>query len=288
MNNRYITDYFAIEEAIRTEAFSMTEKHFHPECEIYYLLEGAGNYFIESDSYEVQAGTLVILNKNQVHRSCFNDCDYHHRLLIELKAEHFEGNISNLCGRSLLDFFQNYEGLYQIKERQRPYVKNLLTQLLHETKNKYQNYELMIAMKLAELMIYLERPEHKGSHFLRQSNAPTEMSLTVQSAMQHIHQHLNQPLSLETIASQLFLNKSYLSRIFKEMTQMTVHEYINLQRVKEAQRLMENTALSVSEIAEQVGYNTPAYFERVFKKYFECTPKKYQQRVLAQKATNRT
>ena len=265
----------------------MKEKHVHHECEIYYLLEGEGTYFIDSVSHPVMAGSLVIINKSQIHRSCFKTCDYHHRILVELQTEHFEASIQAMCGLSLGDFFQERKGVYQLKKEHQPYMKNLLATMLAEVKSKHQRFEVMIAMKLAELAIYLSRPENLASSFLKSEKAQTETSAIVTEAMAHIHGQLSSPLSLESIASHLFINKSYLSRVFKETTSMTVHEYINIQRVQEAKRLFETTDLAPGEIAQQIGYNTASYFERVFKKHTEVTPLKYQQRIQRARLTAR-
>ncbi|MCL1951094.1 MAG: AraC family transcriptional regulator [Turicibacter sp.] len=275
-NLRFSTDYFVIEETMRTGPFTMTDKHFHPECEIYYLLEGEGKFYIGQDSFRIKAGSLVLINSSQVHRSCFQDCDYHHRVLIELHPDHFGKTISTMLKQPLAAFFQELEGVFQVKKDHEPYLKNLLGAMIWEARDKHGGYEAMIAMKISELMIFLTRPENKVAHFVRQTHeAPKENRAVVESAIVHIGQNLSAPLSLDIIARELFINKSYLSRVFKETTNMTVHEYINIQRVQLARRLFEDTQLSVEDVAGKTGYNTVAYFERVFKKYTESTPVGY-------------
>ena len=78
------------------------------------------------------------------------------------------------------------------------------------------------------------------------------------------------------IRDRFYINKFYLSRIFKEVTSFTINDYLNVNRIKKAHRLLLETDDSITSIAEQLGYENITYFERVFKKYRNMTPLKYR------------
>jgi len=278
LNSRYITDYLTIEKTARLRPFAMSSKHFHHECEIYYLIDGSGKYFIENESYDIAQGSLVIIDSLQIHTTDFKTSPTHQRILIELNANYFEETLFKICNLSLKDFFKHSNGVYSIQEDNQDYILNLFSSILTEIKNKSFNYERMLFIKLAELLIYLTRHENKVLCFTTFNNLTPETSIIVKKSIDYIIHNFEKPLSLAIIAEHLFINKCYLSRIFKEITNFTVHEYINLQRIKHAQFLLENSSYSISEIAHQIGYNSTNYFERVFKKHTEMTPIKFRQR----------
>ncbi|KOP65587.1 AraC family transcriptional regulator [Bacillus sp. FJAT-18019] len=99
----------------------------------------------------------------------------------------------------------------------------------------------------------------------------------VEKVKEYIHQHLSEDLSREDIASQVFLNPDYLTRVFKKETGMSISDYLLQQRLNIAASLLANTGLSVSSIAAQIGYANFSHFSRMFKKYYGKSPLEYRQ-----------
>lgn len=98
----------------------------------------------------------------------------------------------------------------------------------------------------------------------------------VLSALAFIDGHYSEKLSLEDIADHVQLNKSYLCRLFKQKTGMSVFSYINQVRMqKAAQLLTQKGAGSVTEIAAAVGIEDSFYFTRKFKEFFGRSPREY-------------
>lgn len=74
-----------------------------------------------------------------------------------------------------------------------------------------------------------------------------------------------------------------MSRIFKKATGYTVTEYINIYRIQESQKLLEDTDMSIADVAQAVGYENMTYYNRVFKKYVETSPLQYRKKQIAYK-----
>ena len=93
----------------------------------------------------------------------------------------------------------------------------------------------------------------------------------------YIDEHLTDPsLSLKKIAAHNYINASYLSRIFKEVTGMTFMDYLISVRIEKAKKLLANPTFRIYEIAEMVGIHDPNYFSKFFKKYAGDTPAGYR------------
>ncbi|WP_325175593.1 AraC family ligand binding domain-containing protein [Paenibacillus sonchi] len=74
--------FFQVEQLRRSGNFNMDTDHFHDSYEIYYLLSGERHYYIHNRIYALQAGDLVFINKNQLHRTTSRNRSRHERILV--------------------------------------------------------------------------------------------------------------------------------------------------------------------------------------------------------------
>ncbi len=255
----------------------MASKHFHNEYELYYLVKGQRYYFIENESYFVDEGSLVIINKNQVHKTATYENPYHDRIVLEFN-ESILTNIAELADFNVSSFFQNFYGVIPLTKELQKQVHYLLIRIHKELKNKESQSFFMVSMYLLEIMIIANRIAQSTIPISRGVVAQSEKHNRVKQTANYIKCNYNKKLSLESIADAQFINKSYLSRIFKEVTGFTVNEYLHICRIQESKKLLEETNDSVRIIAEKVGFETASYFERIFKKYTEITPLKHRKK----------
>ena len=88
----------------------------------------------------------------------------------------------------------------------------------------------------------------------------------------YVSTHLSKNIMKEDIVNQVHLNPDYVTRIFKKETGMSIKSYVIQEKMKEAQRLLRNTALPISHIAVRLGYSNFSYFSTTYKKVFGITP----------------
>ena len=100
--------------------------------------------------------------------------------------------------------------------------------------------------------------------------------MLTQSALAYIESHYKERFSLQAMAGELFVNGSYLLRVFKKYTGFTPLAYHNHVRCMEAKDLLAHTDKGISEIGEIVGFVSSAHFSHVFKKSEGCTPSDYR------------
>lgn len=99
----------------------------------------------------------------------------------------------------------------------------------------------------------------------------------ITNVQKYIHNNLSNPeLSLRLIAKELYVNESYLSRVFKQEKQESLIEYITRNRIEKSLQLMDVTDMKAYEIAEAVGIKDAHYFSICFKKYLGVTIKEYK------------
>ena len=94
----------------------------------------------------------------------------------------------------------------------------------------------------------------------------------VKISLEKIRDHFAERISIESVAEELGVSASYLSRKFKETTNHTFLELLNEHRIQQSVKLLSTGKFRVSEIAEKVGFNEYKHFYAVFKKYTGLTP----------------
>ncbi len=99
---------------------------------------------------------------------------------------------------------------------------------------------------------------------------------TINKILDYINHNLNLPITNNELAILANYHEYHLNRLFLQTTGLSIHQYIIKQRIEEAKRLLQSTELSVSEISEQVGFQTNAYFSRYFKESTNYTPLQYR------------
>ena len=120
------------------------------------------------------------------------------------------------------------------------------------------------------LLDYTERVER-----LRLGKQPSKLTIDVANYIQH---HMSEPITAEKMAEELFLNRSYLSRKFKEETGETLTDFILKEKAEEAKRLLRYSDKSFSSIGAYLGFSSPGHFSQIFRKYTGKTPSEYRGR----------
>ncbi|MGM9928229.1 MAG: helix-turn-helix transcriptional regulator [Bacillus sp. (in: firmicutes)] len=99
----------------------------------------------------------------------------------------------------------------------------------------------------------------------------------VRNAIDYIKLNLENPLTLKEIADAVHVNASHLSRKFKKETNVSIVDFINMNRVETAKLYLQGGNITITDVAFMVGYNDVNYFSRVFKKITSMTPSQFIQ-----------
>ena len=91
-----------------------------------------------------------------------------------------------------------------------------------------------------------------------------------------IEQNYNKDIDIDTLCKHINYSRSYISKIFKEETQMSITQYMTIIRIKNAKRLLRTTSLSIKQVAATVGIKDPFYFSQIFKRITGQAPKEYR------------
>ncbi|NJK66856.1 MAG: helix-turn-helix transcriptional regulator [Oscillatoriales cyanobacterium RU_3_3] len=97
------------------------------------------------------------------------------------------------------------------------------------------------------------------------------------TAIDYIHAHLDEDLSIDILAKQVQISSYYFARLFKQSVGLTPHAYIVRQRLERAKHLLKTTNLSIAEIAYRTGFCHQSRFSTVFRQYLHTSPSAYRE-----------
>src|SRR5690606_2620041 len=107
-------------------------------------------------------------------------------------------------------------------------------------------------------------------------DAPDKDQTLVKAAGDYLATRLARPPAMAQLAQALHTNEKRLSRAFRKQLGITVFEFIRQQRLREASRLLLQTSLSVTQIAEELGYSSAANFSTAFRGHAGQTPSEFR------------
>ena len=134
-----------------------------------------------------------------------------------------------------------------------------------------QNRDLIMNSSMYEYLFLLARkfPSHQLSIHENKSDY-------VEEALKYIEACYCDPITVQDIAEHLNINRSYLHRLFKAFTGISIQSYLLDYRIRQACILLKNTSLSVRAVAHSVSYADPLYFSRLFRQKKGVSPTEYR------------
>lgn len=175
-----------------------------------------------------------------------------------LSREYIRGQFFELIIHAYREFCETESELPQMFNH---YTTVSQAILKAETVAEIQSLTRHMLLSLAE---YFAR-KHKNRHLL-----------LVEQIKTYIHEHRMENITLNDIASSVYMSANYICGIFKKECGQTIHDYLLKTKMTEARRMLRETTLKVFEISEALGYETSHYFSYCFKRYTGKTPYQYR------------
>ena len=221
--------------------------------------KGEGQSVIGHTRYELVPNTLLIISPNtpQIYQtSPKKDWDFYWAHLNGPGAE-----------AMLAYIVREYGSFFQIT-----CFKELTEylELMINTKYRYFEYEILVAQIIPKLLFTLFEDITGPAQDLERSKQ------LVVSIIDYIETHYNENFTLDSLSKRFFVSVEHIIRVFKSETGMTPHQYIKRYRFEKACYYLEETNMSVSEIARKVGYSSTSTFIGQFHNKYDVTPFLYR------------
>ncbi|QJD86163.1 AraC family transcriptional regulator [Cohnella herbarum] len=260
----------------KTTQCGRSEFHRHDAYEIQYTVSGNLYSSIEDKTYQTVGGVLLLINRNDKHRSMNANGSEYEKVTLLFQKEVLRSLLQENEDFDPLSCFRSGSSAIKLGGREQDFIEELFRKMIAEHQKNLPGSHYYRKIMLAELLLFIKRKLDSSQRYdLIESNLAHK---AISQAVNFINQNFYQRLTLDDVSKKFFLSASYLSRTFKPATGYTFIEYINTIRVKEARSLLSNSELSISEIADRVGYANLTHFGRVFKSITGFSPMKYRQK----------
>ncbi len=102
----------------------------------------------------------------------------------------------------------------------------------------------------------------------------------IQKAAEYMKNNFTEKLTIDDISQAVYLSPCYLSKIFKQELGCTIMEFLTKIRIEEAKKLLKNPKYNIMQVANEIGFEDPSYFTKVFKRSEGVTPSQYKRKAL--------
>lgn len=263
-------------------------EHKHTDFEISLILKGQGIYNTSSGICDISVGDVFVYSTNEKH--CITDVfvtqEAPYMQLLNLHfSPSFVWNIGNdyLKNSYLEIFFNRPKNFHNRLNRNNPALTKI-TQIIFEIRKEFEqaniDFQSAVKIKLLELLIYIHREFFPSEKHIS-AEFQTKHLKQIEKSINFINKNFCEELSLEELAKQAFMSRTYFCTIFKQLNGMSPWQYINIKRIDKAIELLKNTNLNILEIAASCGYNNTANFNKIFKSITNTTPKEYRKKLIS-------
>ena len=235
--------------------------HSNEHLTLFYILKGAMSYEVDGETTNLKRHDLLIVNPNhQIDMSLLR------------KSEWIRFEIDGIVFTSSYDIAVDLQTF--VVHDQNTIIRKYL-ELLSVEYSYYTKGTDMILRKLTENIIV---------HILRNKGLSIKDSQKqvkhdeIQNVQDFIRSNFTRKLTLDELADTANINKYYFIRLFKQKTGLSPIDYLIHVRLAEAEKLLTESDVSITEISDLVGFHSPSHFSKTFKESNHITPSQFRKK----------
>lgn len=250
------------------------DTHRHNAVEIIMPMENW--YDVETPTFreKIQPGEIIIIPPGEMHKLIAPPTGNRFVMLIDisfmLSLQGFTG-IRPMLKEPIHITPATYAPIYNE-------VYQLLVQIRTEYFSSSNFYELSIHSHLLSLFVLL------GEDHVNRVDMYSGLTTVMQkeymqrfnNVLNYINEHFTEDLTLEDVAACSGFSKFHFTRLFKKYTNSTFYDYLIYRRIQEAEILLAEADLSITDVALSSGFTSISTFNRTFKQKKNCTPREYR------------
>ena len=263
----------------RFNRINMQFAHFHPYYEIYFLLNGSSQHFVEGQAFSLEPYTMVLLKPFRLHRTNYFENNPCKRLIFSFAPNMIAPFFPEAM--AVIDaLFQTNKPIYRFSQNQTNQLIDLFNGMYKTSKLGGPMANLKITGLFLQLLERLTEFSEDNIYFQNQEDSSALTGNAVESKIyeitSYIHHNYGTNLTLVGLADMFYISPHYLSRQFKTYTGFTLIQYIQETRIKKAQELLLDTDMKIVDIIDHCGFGSISQFNRVFSELVGSSPSKYR------------
>lgn len=248
--------------------------HSHDYYEFYFFLEGDVSIQIGKEVHSIKPGDILLMPPKISHRPIFHSENVPYRRFVFWISQDYCKHLAELSSDYvyLIDYVRkNKKYIFHNDPISFNTVHSKIVRLLEEIHSQRFGRDTQVTLCVNDLIFYLNRLAYEQNEPARITG---ELDL-YQKLLEYIEDHLDEDLSLESIASEFYVSKYHIAHIFKDRLGMSIHQYITKKRLSLSKEAILGAA-SITEVYQSFGFSDYSSFFRAFKKEFGMSPKEYK------------
>lgn len=246
------------------------EVHHHDFYEVYYLLGGKVEYWVDGHIIAMQPGDLLLLSPQELHRPIVDpQSPLYERIVLWINREFLEG--LQWPTMDLRSAFDGHTHLIRPDGSQRGALIARVGELVREFYSNEPGNDIAAYGLFLQFMVLLNRLASQGS---TKQVEQIPLSPLVQNTLSYIADNLDQPITLEQLAARFYVSKYHLSHTFSREVGVSVHRYILLRRLAWARQLMASGE-TAGQTCKACGFSDYTAFYRAFKSEYGISPREF-------------
>ena len=262
---------FSFHHSLSINESSTYKAESHERIEIYLLISGHVTYLIEGSVYQISPGDILIVNAKEFHSLTIDPTIAYERI----KLHFLPSIIPKLKDIDLSFPFLNarlYSHIIPQKLVAQSKIKDVLRQIKSDcdVDSKYRDSLIIshIVNLITEINITVDTLLTKEIHLIP---SPKSSSEILQATINYVNTHVTENIASLDIAQHLGISESYLYRFFKQKMGISLHSYIENQKMQLALSMIRQ-GYSLQNISDYLGYDYYATFFAQFKRIFGKPP----------------
>ncbi|MBM6935693.1 AraC family transcriptional regulator [Enterococcus cecorum] len=256
-NLLYLQEIGKLSTASKHESFRKTLDSFL----LVYVSNGSGILQVRNQQYALNTGNIAVINCLDSYKLNADSQGW------QIFWIHINGKMMKEIYKMILDIGKD-NPIFQLNSLVE--ITKIWEEIYATTNSDTKIKELLINEQLFHLINQVLKVQ---SEFLQTTTSHKEK---IQQVRNYLEENFSSQISLDQLAEIFYINKYYLTRIYKEIYQQTINQTLTQLRITKAKELLRYSELSMVEIAVSCGFQDASYFSKVFKKIEGESPQKYR------------
>lgn len=260
-------NYIEFEEVGFSDNFEMPAPHSHEFYELYFLLEGKRDFFINNKMFVLGEKCLVVVPPFSIHKT---EGGMYHRINVNLSP--------NLLSKSQTELMQKLTSKTAIKidKEYEDIIIRLLKEGANIQKKPIENKTENLLAITNTILLFMSLESSFNSAVTISNYKPNKESAEVLKMVYYINTHFAENINLKDICEEFYLSKVSICKKFKAVMHCSVNKYIADLKLNKAKSLLRSSDKPLEEIADLCGYSSANYLSLVFKKEVGLSPLNYK------------
>lgn len=253
--------------------------HWHEELEIIYIAEGCLELKMPSESVSVKEGHAFAVNSNVLHYGIGADHCHLHSLVFSPKF--IFGDENSVFARKYIQplLSCSYFSGYSILPSGNAEIIERFCNAFDAMQNEPKGFEFIVRENLSRICFFLTQKFEDKLDMPK--TAQSQNNLRIRKMLEYIHKNYAADITLPQIAKTADIGERECLRCFRKTIRLSPIQYLIKYRIMQgAEMLLCEPESSISEIAISCGFDSPSNFARIFKRFYDCTPREYRKNSL--------